>query len=69
MLERGYVGTYRKMSEKNLQRYIQEFSGRHSVRDQDTLEQMASVVSSMAGKRVRYRELIADNGLESGARA
>ena len=68
MLKRGYQGTYHKMSPKHLDRYVGEFSGRHNIRPADTLAQMASVVAGMVGKRLRYRELIADNGLESGAR-
>lgn len=69
MLKRGYNGTYHKMSEKHLERYISEFAGRHNVREQDTIEQMAGVVTGIVGKRVRYSELIADNGRDSGARA
>lgn len=69
MLKRGYNGVYHKMSEKHLKRYISECAGRHNVREQDTIEQIAGVASGMVGKRVRYRELIADNGRESGARA
>ena len=57
------------MSEKHLERYISEFAGRHNVREQDTIDQMAGVVTGIVGKRVRYRELIADNGRDSGARA
>ena len=69
MLKRSYVGTYHKMSEKHPERYFRAFAGRHNVRAQDTIEQMAGVVSGMVGTRVRYRELIADNGFDSGARA
>ena len=69
MLKRGYQGVYHKMSEKHLQRYVNEFSGRHNVRPTDTLEQMAATVAGMIGKRLRYRDLIADNGLSSGARS
>ena len=29
---------------------------------------MGTVADGMGGKRLRYRELIADNGLDSGAR-
>ena len=68
MLKRGYQGTYHKMSPKHLDRYVAEFSGRHNVREADTIDQMAGVVASMASKRLRYSDLIADNGLESGAR-
>ena len=32
MLKRGYYGTYHRMSEKHLQRYVNEFSGRHNIR-------------------------------------
>ena len=68
MLKRGYQGTYHKFSEKHLGRYVGEFSGRHSIRPRDTLDMMRSVVIGMEGKRLRYRDLIADNGLPSGAR-
>ena len=68
MLKRGFVGTYRKMSPKLLQRYVNEFCGCHNVRYADTIDQMEGVVECMIGKRLRYKELIADNGLPSGAR-
>ena len=68
MLKRGYQGVYHKMSPKHLNRYVQEFAGRHGLRDSDTVTQMGSVVSAMSGKRLTYAALIADNGLESGAR-
>ena len=69
MLKRGYQGTYHKFSEKHLGRYVGEFSGRHNVRDMDTEDQMAIVARQVVGHRLRYRELIADNGLPSGARS
>ena len=68
MFKRGCVGTFHKISEKHLQRYIDEFAGKHNVREQDTRDQMAGVVSAMVGKRLRYEDLIADNSLDSGAR-
>lgn len=34
-----------------------------------TAEQIASIRTGMEGKRLRYRMLIADNGLDSGARS
>ena len=69
MLKRAHKGTFHKLSPKHLDRYVQEFAGRHNTREQDTIKQMASMQRGMEGKRLRYRQLIADNGLASGARA
>ena len=69
MLKRAHKGTFHKLSPKHLDRYVQEFAGRHNIRNSDTLDQMVAVVHGMEHKRLRYRELIADNGLDSGARA
>ena len=52
MLKRGYVRTYHKISPKHLQRYVDEFAGRHNVRPLDTLDQMQCVVVGMVGKRL-----------------
>ena len=59
MLKRGYQGTYHKISPKHLQRYVNEFSGRHDIRERDTIDQMGTVVVGMVGKRLMYRDLIA----------
>ena len=69
MLKRVHKGVYHKISPKHLQRYVGEFSGRHNIREADTLAQMAALATEMAGKRLTYAMLIADNGLASGARA
>ena len=68
MLKRAHKGTFHKISPKHLQRYVDEFAGKHNVREADTHSQMAGIAGSMAGKRLRYEDLIADNGLDSGAR-
>ena len=68
MFKRGHKGTYHKMSRKHLQRYVNEFVGRHNKRPSDTLDQMDAVAKGMDGKRLKYAELIEPNGLESGAR-
>ena len=60
MLKRAHKGVYHKISAKHLQRYVDEFSGRHGIREQDTLDQMQSVVAGMVGKRLMYRDLVAD---------
>ena len=69
MLKRAHKGVYHKLSPKHLDRYVQEFAGRHNVRESDTIDQMGAVVAGMIGKRLCYADLIADNGLSSGARA
>ncbi|MCY4108220.1 MAG: IS1595 family transposase [Chloroflexi bacterium] len=58
MLKRGYQGTYHKLSEKHLARYIAEFEGRHNQRPLDTIEQMSAIARGMDGKRLRYEDLI-----------
>ena len=44
----------------NLQRYVDQFAAKHNIRDKDTIDQMQSVVAGMVGKRLMYRELVAD---------
>ena len=69
MLKRAHNGTFHKFSPKHLDRYVQEFAGRHNIREQDTIRQIGSLRPGMEGKRLRYKELVAGNGLPSGARA
>ena len=69
MLKRGYHGTLQKMSPKHLNRYVREFSGRHTVREADTVDQMEHFAVGIEGKRLTYKQLIADYGRESGAKA
>ena len=57
MLKRAHKGTYHKISAKHLQRYVDEFAGRHGVRELGTLDQMGVVAARMAGKRLMYQDL------------
>ena len=59
MLKRAHKGVYHKMSAKHLQRYVNEFSGRHGIRERDTIDQMQSIVAGMVGRRLMYRDLVA----------
>lgn len=68
-MKRAHKGTFHKISPKHLDRYAREFAGKHNIRERDTLAQMAGIAAGMEGKRLRYRDLIADNGLPSGARS
>ncbi len=58
LLKRAHTGTFHKMSEKHLQRYVSEFYGRHGVRSLDTKTQMKRVVYALIGKRLSYQDLI-----------
>ena len=68
-LKRAHKGVFHKFSPKHLDRYVQEFAGKHNIRSADTPEQMRALVERMDGKRLTYEELTADNGLPSGARS
>jgi len=59
MLKRGYTGVYHRMSEKHLQRYVNEFAGRHNIRPMDTLDQMRAIVRGLEGRRLRKADLVA----------
>ena len=69
MLKRAHKGTFHKLSPKHLQRYVDEFSGRHNIRELDTIEQMAAVTGGLMGRYLPYRTLVRNNGLSAGARA
>ena len=68
MLKRAHMGTFHKMSPKHLNRYVREFAGKHNIRDEDTVDQMKATVAGLVGRNLLYRDLIADNGLDSAAR-
>ncbi len=58
-LKRAHKGVYHKISPKHLQRYVNQFTAKHNIRDRDTIDQMNAVVAGMVGKRLMYRDLIA----------
>ena len=59
MLKRAHKGTFHKISKRHLHRYVNEFTGRHNIRELDTLEQMAEILRGMDQKRLMYKDLIA----------
>ena len=59
VLKRAYHGVYHQLSPKHLQRYVNQFAGKHNVRHMDTIDQMGHVVAAMVGKRLLWRELTA----------
>ena len=69
MLKRAHKGTFHKISPKHLDRYVKEFAGKHNIRESGTLTQMRNTVARLVGRNLLHRDLIADNGLASGARS
>ena len=57
------------LADEGFDRYVSEFARRHNIRDKDTIDQMSAMVAGMALKRLKYDDLIADNGRDSGARS
>ena len=58
MLKRAHKGTFHRLSAKHLHRYVDEFVGRHNMRELDTLRQMAEIAREMEGAQLRYKELV-----------
>ncbi len=52
-----------------LQRCVDEAGWQQNVRELDSVEQLDRLAHEVEGKRLRYRDLIAANGLPSGARS
>jgi len=59
MLKRGYHGVFHYMSPRHLHRYVNEYAGKHNIRDMDTIEQMQDTVARLVGKRLLWRDLTA----------
>ena len=59
-MKQAHKGVYHKMSVKHLDRYVNEFSGRHNIRNKDTIVQMQNIVTGMVEKRLTYMDLTAE---------
>lgn len=66
MLKRAHDGI---MSPKRLNRYVQEFAGKHNIRKLDTMAQMESIVRRPSARYLRYSRLVADHGPSNAARS
>ena len=61
MLKRGITGTYHHISPQHTHRYATEFAGRHNGRPMDTVDQVRALVKGSEGKRLRYKDLVAND--------
>ncbi len=69
MLDRAHKGPFHKFSPKYFDRYVQKVSECHNARDRDIIDIMAAFAEGAVEKRLRYRDLIADNSLPLGAQS
>ena len=58
MIKRANKGTYHKISKKHLNRYANEYLVRHNIREEDTINQMETIVAGMIGRRIMYKILV-----------
>ena len=58
MLRRGYQRIFHKISHWHLNRYVNEFCGRHNIRNWDTVDMMLSMATGMIGQRLTDMELL-----------
>ena len=55
MMKRGYYGTYHRMSPAHLNRYVNEFTGRHNDRPNDTIDQLSAMASGLPIAETKIR--------------
>lgn len=60
IIKRGLMGIYHQMSEKHLQRYLNEFAARYNTRDVNAYERFENLIGKSNGG-VLYKNLIAEN--------
>ena len=56
MLKRAHMGTFHKLRPKHLDRYVQEFTGKHNMRNSGTLAQMRHTVAGLVGRNLPVPE-------------
>ena len=66
-LNRARKDTLHEIGPKRPDRCVAGFAGRHNDRDADAPDRMAGIVGATVGRRLRRHDLIAANGLYSGA--
>ena len=67
VLKRSITGTWHHVSPKHLERYVNEAAFRLNEAncEVDTLDRMRDFAAGIHGKRLRYVDLVADNGLSA----
>ncbi len=60
LLKRGIMGAFHHVSEKHLDRYLDEFVFRYDRRNITDGERTAQALEGISGKRLMYKHLIQD---------
>jgi len=58
LLKRGYYGTFHYMSPKHLQKYVDEFATRQTMKCCDTVDMIAMTTKAAVGKHLPWKELV-----------
>lgn len=58
-IKRTIMGTFHSISVKHLRRYLAELVAKHAMRALGLVDRMAVVSRNMAGRRLRYRDMVA----------
>ena len=66
VLKRAYHGVYHHVSKKHSNRYVAQFAVKYNLRDLDTETQVQHIVAGMVGRKVLYRELVANPKIAIG---
>ena len=61
-VKRAHSGTFHKLSQKHLHRYVCEFVGHHNTRGFDTEDTMRLIVRGMVGRRLSWQDLTEEDG-------
>jgi len=61
LFKRGVMGSFHHISERHMNRYLNEFSFRWDLRKVNDSERTTEAIRSAEGKRLMYRQPIEDN--------
>lgn len=62
LVKRGITGIFHNVSKKHLHRYLAEFTFRYNNRFKDDGERLTAAIKAAVGKRLMYKEPVADAG-------
>ena len=63
LVRRSYNGTYHRIADKHLHRYINELTGRLNMKPLGAVDKMRKMVQGWVGKRLTYKQLVAHSTL------